>query len=396
MVFLQTLLFALLALAAPQHAIARDTPERVILLYVDGLHPDAIDHFRLETMEAMRERGASARQGMMPFPAHPTIGSYGDWHTTSFPNVMTLAGTIFLKERPNFLQHRFVHDGITLHAAGSRSYRSLNDGFDYVLTRGDIPDSALVDFYFDAFEREGDVLFARIMLQETGNAGRLQSGQNLSDDPWAQDIFAEGSPYGYAIREADKQIARLQAFLQARGKLESTLFVLVGDGQSRHGWHLDLDPESARTPIIFYGPGVASGAQIDYAETIDVAPTIAAIMGIAAPNEDGGSGRVLTGILPVGTAFDHPRPLERLNHQIRDYAALKARAVLEAPENPAMNVLLMHLENDLLSEHQFYGPHRVMEWHEAGSFDEMIAHNAWVIDTLAEALQSGRFPFGNN
>lgn len=216
-------------------AYGEDKPARVIMLYVDGLNPDAIDQFGLEAMAALRDAGASAKEGLVPFPAHPTVGPYGDWHYTSFPNVMTLAGTAFLNERPTYLQHRFVGTGVTLHAAGSQSYRLLNDGFDYSLARGNIPDEVLIDFYIEAFEREGDVRFARIMLQETGDAGRLQSAQNLSADPWSQNIFAAGSPYGAAIREADRQIARLVSFLERRGELQTTLLVLLGDGQSPSG-----------------------------------------------------------------------------------------------------------------------------------------------------------------
>lgn len=390
---LRAILFALIALILPAQAPAQSKPERVVMLYVDGLNPDAIDHFGLEAMAALRDTGASAREGVMPFPAHPTTGAYGDWHYTSFPNVMTLAGTAFLEERPTYLQHRFVADGITLHAAGSRSYRSLNDGFDYVLTRGNIPDSALIDFYIEAFEREGDVLFARIMLQETWNAGRLQSAQNISDEPWSQDVFASGSPYGAAIREADLQIVRLKSFLQSRGELETTLFVLMGDGQARSGWHIDLDPESARTPIIFAGAGIAGGQVIHHAETIDVAPTIAALMDVAPPNADGGSGVVLTSMLENGAPHDHPKTIATLNEQIREYATLHARAVLMAIEDPAMNVLLMHLEHELLSKHQFMGPARVMEWREAGSLDALIEGNAWVLRTLSEALEQENYPF---
>ncbi|TQV79369.1 sulfatase-like hydrolase/transferase [Denitrobaculum tricleocarpae] len=396
MTMLRSIFAFLLMIFVAGQASAQTKPERVIMLYIDGLHPDAIDRFELRTLAAMRTRGASAREGVMPFPAHPTIGAYGDWHTTSFPNVMALAGTAFLSERPVYLQHSFVNDGITLHAAGSRSYRSLNDGFDYTLTRGNVTDTALVDFYIKTFEHEGDVLFARIMLQETGNAGRLQSAQNLSNDPWSQDVFAPNSPYGVALRNADRQIERLREFLSSRGELDSTLFVLMGDGQSPHGWHLDLDPESARTPIVFDGPGIRTATEIDYAETIDVAPTIAALMGVRAPNSDGGSGRVLTSLITNGMSLTHPRPISRINVQIREHARLWARAVLAAAEDLAMNVLLMHLKHELLSDHQFYGPSRVMEWSEAGSLDDMIAANAWVNDALREALDRCVFPFATD
>lgn len=146
--------------------------------------------------------------------------------------------------------------------------------------------------------------------------------------------------------------------------------------------------ESARTPIVFDGPGVVAGARIEYAETIDVVPTIASIMGIAAPNEDPGSGLVLTSILPGGLALNHPRPLTRINAQIREHAALHAQATLQATSDPTMSVLVMHLKHELLSEHQFFGPDRLMEWHEAGSLDALIEANAWVIGSRHSVLSS--------
>ncbi|MCG8673566.1 MAG: hypothetical protein MI867_29530, partial [Pseudomonadales bacterium] len=75
---LRILLMGLIAIHASIVARAETKPERVILLYVDGLNPDAIDRFGLETMASMRERGASAEEGVMPFPAHPTTGPYGE------------------------------------------------------------------------------------------------------------------------------------------------------------------------------------------------------------------------------------------------------------------------------------------------------------------------------
>ena len=369
-------------------------PSRAILLKIDGLHPEAIDRFALSNIQALRDRGTRADEGVLLFPAHPTVGVYGAWHTTSFPNVSTLAGTAFLEQRPVFLQHVLRSRGKTLHAAGSAAYRSLNDGFDYVLTTSGVTDAEVIDFVIDTFEAAGDVVFSRIMLQRTGVAGRVQSGKNLSDDPWAQDIFHPDSPYARAIRQADEQVGRLAAFLAERGQLDDTLFIVMGDGQSPHGWHLTLDEQAALTPIIFAGPGVGQGRTIPYAENIDVAPTIAALMNLDPPNADGGAGRVLTGVFADGEAQDHPRPLATLNEQIRTYRQHHAQAVLAAAGDPKMNLLLMELDHRLLSEHQFFTPERIMEWNAAGDLDGMIEANAWVLETLRLALEDGVYRFG--
>lgn len=372
----------------------KERPERAILLYMDGLHPKAIDRFDMSSIQEIRKSGTYAETGVMSFPAHPTVLPFGDWHFTSSPNVTTMTGTIFLDKRPRYLHHQFRGMGKTLHAAGSRSYRSLNIGFDYAFSTGGATDEELIDYYIEAFEREGDIVFARIMLQQLGNAGRKGSGKNQSKDPWAQNIFHPKGPYAAAASEANAQIKRLRDYLRKKDKLENTLFIIMGDGQSPHGWHLTLDPESALTPIIFSGPGIARGKSIPHAENIDVAPTIAAIMGVDPPNRDGGTGRVLTGILEHGADFKHPRYIERINEQIRRYYKIHAQATLRAFDDPKMNLLLMELDHHLLSRHQFFTVDRMMEWKEAGDLAGMVEANAWVLETLRLALEDSVYRFG--
>ena len=378
-------------------------PERVIMLYIDGLHPEALTRYSLPHISRLRDRGTAAERAVMPFPAHPTVGHYGEWHTTSFPNVATLAGTAFLEERPRFLQHMFSDKGATLHAAGSTSYRSLNDGFDFTFTQSGARDSELIDFYIDRYEAEGDVVFARIMLQDTGTAGRVESGRNAVGSSWSQDIFAEDSPYEEALKTADAEIGRLLDFLGEKEELDDTLIILLGDGQSRHGWHLTLDADSETTPLIIAGPGVRQGHTISYAETIDIVPTVSHLMGTTPPNTDGGSGRILYSVLfspreenPTRTervAVDHPRLLERINSQIREYERLKAEATLRAFQEPAMNLLLMELDHELLSPSQFHGQDRLMEWSEAESLEAVAESNGAALAILRAALNEGRYYF---
>ncbi len=369
-------------------------PERVILLYMDGLHPKTIDHFKMTAIQDLRDNGTYAQIGLMSFPTHPTILPYGDYHFTSAPNVMTMTGSMFLEPRPRYLHQQFTRMGKTLHAAGSRSYRSLNIGFDYAFTTGGATDAELIDFYIEAFEREGDIVFARIMLQELGNAGRKGSGKNLSNDPWAQNIFHPDGPYAAAAQNANLQIERLRSYLRGKSKHDSTLFVIMGDGQSPHGWHLTLDPESAMTPIIFSGAGIAVGKTIPYAENIDIAPTIAAMMNVGSPNSNGGSGRVLTNVMIEGAELQHPRFVEQINEQIRRYYRLHAEATLRAFDDPKLNLLLMELDHHLLSKHQFFTVERLMEWHEAGDLESMATANEWVLETLRLALEDGVYRFG--
>lgn len=369
--------------------------ERVILLYVDGVHPRAIEKYQLKNILSLKQTGTTIEKGIMVFPVHPTIWPYGEHHTTSFPNIATLAGTAFIRADQQFFHHDLPANYITLHAAGSNAYRSMNDGFHYVLTRSGINDSMLIDFVIDAFEREADIDFARIHLQEPGAAGREGSGKEQGNVAWAQDIFAADSPYQAAMTNADRQIGRLFSYLKQSGKWDSTLIVFMGDGQATAGWHLYMFEDAWLTPIIFSGPGIKRNFKIAYAENIDVIPTLAALWNIKLTNTNGGTGRVLTEVFENSAVptEPHPRWLEKINTQIKQYIQLKAQADLKSANDPKMNLLLMELMHEGLSAHQFYYFDRILEWQDAETLQKMHQSNQWVIDKLEKAL-AGKYEFG--
>lgn len=369
--------------------------ERVILLYIDGFHPEALQRYRLTNLNELKSGGTSAETGMMTFPVHPTIWPYGAYHTTSLPNITTLAGTMFIDERQHFFHHDLPAGYIKLHAAGSNAYQSMNDGFQYVLTHSRATDSNLIDFTINAFEKEGDVKFCRIHLQEAGLAGRTRSGRELGNVPWAQNIFAENSPYEQAVYNADKQIGRLFDYLKQTDRWQSTLIVFMGDGQAPTGWHLYMFEDAWLTPIIFHGPGIRPNHTIPYAENIDVIPTIAHLWNIPLKNVNGGTGRVLKEVMSNQPAQQppHPRWTEKINRQLKEYTVLKARADIVSAEDPKMNLLLMELQNQTIIPHAFYNYDRILEWKQAGTLQQMYESNQWVMERIKRALE-GQYQFG--
>ena len=363
---------------------SNDKIERVILLYIDGFHPIAFEKYSLPNLQELKTGGTSADKGIMTLPVHPTIWPYGANHTTSLPNVTTLAGTMFIDKKQHFFHHDLPESYVTLNAGGSNAYRSMNDGFDYVLTDA-VPDSKLIDFALSTFEKEGDIKFSRIHLQQSGYAGRIESGKQKNNVPWAQNIFAESSPYGKAVVNADKEIGRLIDYLKNNNKWESTLIVFMGDGQALAGWHLFMYEDSWLTPIIFHGPGIKKNHTIPYAENIDVIPTIAWLWNKDMKNMNGGTGRILKEIKeaqPDMPASPHPQWTEKINDQLKEYTILKAKADILSAEDPEMNLLLMELMHDGLSAHQFYHYDRILEWKNAGTLQQMYESNQWVINAI--------------
>lgn len=378
---------AVLLLVVPVTVIAQQSSdiERVILLYIDGFNPQALTRYDLKNIKQLQQDGSSVREGVMTLPVHPTIFHYGQFHTTSLPNITTLAGSMFLDERQHFFHHNLPKHYIKLHAAGSNAYRSMNDGFNYVLTSSTVKDSALIDFTINAFEAEQDIQFSRIHLQEAGYAGRLGVGRQAGNAT----IWDENSPYKAAVINADQQIGRLFDYLKAKGKWDSTLIVFMGDGQAKYGWHLYMFEESWQTPIIFHGPKIKKNYQIPYAENIDVIPTIANIWGVELNNiNQGGAGIVLDDVV-IGRSSNKPHPqwTKKINQQHKDYIVLKAKADLLSATDPKVNTALMEMMHGELSAHQFYSFERIMEWRQASSLEAMYNANQWAIEKLRSIIK---------
>lgn len=94
----------------------------------------------------------------------------------------------------------------------------------------------------------------------------------------------------------DAQVGRIIEALEASPYAENTVVVVWSD----HGWHLgekqitgknSLWDRSTRVPLIFAGPGVCTGGQCtEPVELLDVYPTLAALCGLPAPeNQEGHS-----------------------------------------------------------------------------------------------------------
>ena len=95
--------------------------------------------------------------------------------------------------------------------------------------------------------------------------------------------------YDGDIRAWDTELAALLGGLAELGVRDSTLLIVTADhgeefqehGHLTHGSH--LYGESILVPLVVAGPGVPRGRRSDLAQGIDVFPTIAGILGVAAP-----------------------------------------------------------------------------------------------------------------
>ncbi len=371
----------------PQSVHAVEAADRAVLFYFDGLHPDAIEKLDLPNLKALKAEGTAVEDAIMTYPWHPTTGAYGLMHSTSLPNPITMTGNLFLRPNQPMLQHKFPRKIDTAIATGSKAYDSISPGFDLVHLL-DTSDAKLTDMILATLERH-DPHYFRIQLQDVGRAG-YRTINAPDGSPFQADIWHPESPYAAAAREADKQLGRFIAKMKELGRWESTFFVFMADGQSRFGWHMPMDEQSWRTPMVFRGPGVRKRHTIPYAEIIDVVPTVAATLDVEAPNPGPGSGRVLREIFTndAATPANTPRRMLRFNQQIKEYLLLTAELRLLSIKDPRADNVLMLERNALVPNKPapFLGIEQIDRWREAGSFDLLLERNAAALDYLRKQL----------
>lgn len=362
---------------------------RVILFMIDGLHWQAPQKANMSNFASLIDEGTYIQKSYVVIPHHPTIGDYSEFNTCSFPNPVLHAGTVFVKPENNWIQEVLPTDRQSAFVVNTSAYRSVSRGFTTTVMDATLTDREVVEYSIELLENQ-DPAFMRIHLQTSGELGRSVSIADPST-PYFRNIFGEDSPYVASIENADKLLGELVSYLKESGKWDSTVLIVTSDhGQSKTGWHPMLDEDSWVTPMVFAGAGIASNRSLPYFEHTDLSPTIAHLLGVQKPNNDGGSGDAVTAILSDSevSEFRHARFVKTINEQIRQFNLLKSHLVLASAKDAFFGVVLASLENENLTPEPFYHQDRITEWHKAESVEHMIKANAKILDQMRRALEN--------
>jgi arylsulfatase A-like enzyme len=132
-------------------------------------------------------------------------------------------------------------------------------------------------------------------------------------------------------------------------------------------------------PLVVAGPGIRAGQKLDYAEQIDIVPTICHLMGVKPPSNVGG--RILAEALtspPAGVPARR-QSLRELNELLRDAGLRIGELRKKAAGSPTARANLNDIERD------FLGLDRILEWNRFGSVERLIAPNRTVLQKIAAA-----------
>ena len=364
------------------------TPERVIVFMIDGLHWKAPSKLHMSNFKQLIKEGTYIEKSYMITPHHPTVGAYGEMHTSSFPNPVLQSGTLFIGKDNTYLQEKFSPRQPTTFVTNTSAYQSVSRGFMTIIADGAMSDADVVETSISILENK-DQKYTRIHLQTPGNQGRYLS-YTTPDKPYFRHIWGKGSPYIKAVEEADVLLGKLIQYLKTSGKWESTLLIVSSDqGQAEIGWHPMITEDSWRTPMVWVGPGIANGHTLPYFEHTDMTPTIAYLMKVDTPTQNGGTGRVIKNILASekNSAFEHPQYIKTINQQINDFNSLRSRIMLAAEKDPYYSSLITFLENELLTPEPFYHQDRFTEWHKAGTTEHLIEVNSKILEQMKKELK---------
>jgi Type I phosphodiesterase / nucleotide pyrophosphatase len=133
---------------------------------------------------------------------------------------------------------------------------------------------------------------------------------------------AASEEYLEATRIADRALSRVLGKVDLQ---QDTIVVTADHGHTDRGGHGGLEPEVLTVPLIMAGAGIARDAEVFDARLIDIAPTVAALLGIPAPGH--GLGKTLTNTL----TFDADAKQRRMDSdRLRLIATTSTVAIADA------------------------------------------------------------------
>jgi hypothetical protein len=296
-------------------------PRDVVLVCVEGLRSDALALGRwpeLPRIEALARRSVTFERAYALSPS--AVPSHAAWMTSVVPPAhLTIAGTFVADGRTTFaesLARSSYLRAIVSANADVDEERGLVQGFDVRRTLGgEVEDDSAVAVVRDllrlAAEHRGRVLLmanlndpqapyepprdhVRDLVPPPGApmphlthvwVGRVRLGKH---QPTAAELAYVRALYRAEVRVVDEAIGELVDALEAKGRLEEAIVVLVGihgeeffeHGSAGHG-HA-LHEESLRVPLLIHAPDLLAAGRVTVpVDLLDLTPTLADLLGLA-------------------------------------------------------------------------------------------------------------------
>ncbi len=264
---------------SPGQPIGQPITRRVVFVLIDALRDDT--SHRMDVMpflNELRSRGAWATMHSRP-PSYSepgyTVLLTGAWPDVSDGPTINVDYDLI----PTWTQDNLL---LAAHRAGLKTAVSGYYWFEKLIPQSDVSmsfytpledktaDRAVVDAAAP-WLKAGDAQFVLIHLDQVDYAGHHEGGP--IDPRWNE-----------AAQRADDLLREIASILDFN---QDTLFVASDHGQIDRGGHGGQDPIVLVEPFVLVGAGVKAGSYGDV-NMVDVAPTLAALLGVNTPASNQG------------------------------------------------------------------------------------------------------------
>jgi hypothetical protein len=259
--------------------------DKVLLIIVDGLGVDASQ--QMTALNRMRSVGAdrTLRTGVPSFSLPGwTVLTTGAWQeqsgfATNEVNRPVTIDSLFDAARRAGLRTAIAGPGgIDAETGQASSYDLLYAGKVDDLAGFAQPDNAYLD-------TEGSAqLDDEIAATALGQHAEFQLVHFLAVDDAGHGYGGASPEYAAAVQAVDAHIDRL---LENADLDTTAVFVTADHGHIARGGHGGSEPEVVNVPLVSLGAGIAAGSY-EPATQADVAPTIAALLGLSIPAHNQG------------------------------------------------------------------------------------------------------------
>lgn len=298
---------------------ARATPplaSRVVLVLVDGLSQDASRS--LPFLNELRRRGADleCRAGLPSFslPARGVIltGAWADVHgqvTNFHPRALPVEHVFQTARREG---------RATALSAGPHVMTLFAPWVDHKVVHPETPGSRPFEEY--ASKLRGMAAAGRELLR---GPARLVVIELHAPDEAGHDWGGTSAEYGRAARLTDAEVAELAAGLDLA---RDVLIVASDHGHVAGGGHGGPEEAVVRVPVVLAGGPVRPGS-VGRCEQVDVAPTVAVLLGSAIPASSQGRPLLEALSLPAETRREIQRVADDQRAAFGAFHAARVRAL---------------------------------------------------------------------
>ena len=312
---------------APAQPLGRPLTRRVVYVLIDALRDDTSRQADvMPYLNELRSRGASATMHSRP-PSYSQTG-YSVLLTGAWPSVSDgPAFNLDYADIPVFTQDNIFS---AAHRAGLKTAVSGYNWFEKLIPQTDVTasfytpgedraaDRAVVDAALP-WLRSDNYQFVLIHIDQVDYAGHHEGGP-------------QGQGWRDAARRADDLLREIVAPLDLS---QDTLLVTSDHGQIDRGGHGGSDPVTLLEPFVLVGASIKPGSGGDV-QMVDVAPTLAALLGTNLPAT--GQGRPLNEVLaltPEQTSQLDKALAAQQRQMVSAYLAAIGRPSLASPADSA-------------------------------------------------------------